>query len=138
MDMQKKTFEIKFQANHAAVNNYGDSFTSFAMITIFLISAYILTLFIHFVVAFVISAFISYVVFKKLSSFFKSKQLSAMEENRRKVDAVIAPYGLVTYYDGSWGYFDKMAFYDKETDEVYRSSAGHVNGNVVSMVISND
>jgi len=138
MDTQNKVFDITFKANHAAAKNYGESSISFAMIASFLVSVCILSLFVPFLIAFAISVLFSYIIFKKLSIFFKAKQISALEENRRKVDAVIAPYGLATYYDGSWGYFDKMTFFDKETDDVYRSVAGRVNGNVVTMTISND
>lgn len=138
MDTQKKSIELEFKFNPAAANDYGSAFGALASYAVGLASAIVLSYFINGTIACILGVVIGYVLFKVLKKHFEKLRSEAIMENVRAVDEAIAPYGLYTYYSGSIGYFDRMSFFDKETDEEFRSPAGSVNGNVVRMVISND
>ena len=138
MDTQKKSIQLEFKFNHAAADDYGNTFGSFISLIVALASATVLSLFINGIIASVLGLIIGYVLFKALEKHFREIRSEAIGDNVRAVNEAIAPYGLTTYYDGGIGIFDRMRFFDKETDEVFRSAAGHVNGNVVKMVIAKD
>lgn len=138
MDTQNKSIQFKFKINYAAAKNYGESFATFAPIAAFIVSILVLSYFIPSVIAFAVSVVLGFVLHKKMSASFNKVRIAALEENRRVMDEVIAPYGLFSYYDGGIEYLDRVDFYDKETDEMYRSAAGHVNGDVATIVIKKD
>lgn len=138
MDTQKKSFHMEFKFNRAAAEDYGSAFGALVSYAAGLASAIVLSYFINGTIACILGVVIGYVLFKALKKRFEKLRYEAIMENVRAVDEAIAPYGLYTYYSGSIGYFDRMSFFDKETDEMFRSVAGSVNGNVVKLVISND
>ena len=136
MDTQKKSFHMEFKFNRAAAEDYGNGFGAFVSLLVALASAFALSLFINGMIACVLALVIGYVLFKALEKHFKKVRSEAIWDNLRAVNEAIAPYGLTTYYDGGVAHFDRMTFFDKETDETFRSVAGSVNGNVVKLVIS--
>lgn len=138
MDTQKKSIALEFKFNHAASVNYGSAFGAFVSFLAGFASAIVLSYFINGMIACVLGLAIGYVLFKALEKHFREIRSEAVSDNLRAVNEAIAPYGLSTNYGGGIGHFDRMIFLDNETNEVFRSVAGRVNGNVVKMVISND
>lgn len=126
MDTQKKSIQLEFKFNRAGAVDYGNDFGAFVSLLVALASAIVLSLFINGIIACVLGLIIGYVLFKSLEKRFREIRSEAVSENVRAVDEAIAPYGLTTDYDGSNGFFDRMHFFDKETDERYLSAAGSV------------
>lgn len=138
MDTQKKHIELEFKFNPAAAVDHGSAFGAFISAFAGIASVFALSYFINGMIACVLGLVVGYVLFKALEKRFKKAHSEAIGDNLRAVNEAIDPYGLTTYYDGGIGFFDRMTFFDKETDEMYRSVAGSVNGNVVKMVIEKD
>lgn len=138
MDTQKKSIQLEFKFNPAAAVDHGSAFVAFVSAFAGIASVFALSYFINGMIACVLGLVVGYALFKALEKHFREVRSEAVSENLRAVDEAIAPYGLSTNYGGGIGHFDRMIFLDNETNEVFRSVAGSVNGNVVKMVISND
>lgn len=138
MDTQKKHIELEFKFNPAAAVDHGSAFVAFVSALAGFVSVFALSYFINGMIACVLGLIVGYVLFKALEKRFKKAHSEAIGDNLRAVNEAIAPYGLTTYYDGGVAHFDRMTFFDKETDEEFRSVAGSVNGNVVKIVIVKD